>query len=146
MLRRGQLSMNGTSRVSREVQARFREGLGVKLPGATRPPYDEIRKPFGVTHSGIRLQLTRRRLGPNPPQDKLFIMREPKAISTSAKRELSTVLVGDGNRVWFPDMIEMLRSRWNELIEFPGPRHLPAGKPKGRWANRRIECNRAKSS
>ena len=32
-----QLSMDGTSRVSREAQARFREGLGVKLPGATRP-------------------------------------------------------------------------------------------------------------
>ena len=32
-----QLSLNGKSRVSREAQARFREGLGVKLPGATRP-------------------------------------------------------------------------------------------------------------
>jgi hypothetical protein len=32
-----QLSMDGTSRVSREAQARFREGLGVQLPGATRP-------------------------------------------------------------------------------------------------------------
>jgi hypothetical protein len=32
-----QLSMDGTSRVSREAQARFREGLGVKPPGATRP-------------------------------------------------------------------------------------------------------------
>jgi hypothetical protein len=32
-----QLSMNGTSRVSREAQARFREGLGVQFPGATRP-------------------------------------------------------------------------------------------------------------
>jgi len=32
-----QLSVDGTSRVSREAQARFREGLGVKLPGATRP-------------------------------------------------------------------------------------------------------------
>jgi len=31
------LSLNGKSRVSREAQARFREGLGVKLPGATRP-------------------------------------------------------------------------------------------------------------
>ena len=35
-----QLSMNGTSRVSREAQARFREGLGVQLPGATRPATD----------------------------------------------------------------------------------------------------------
>jgi hypothetical protein len=32
-----QLSMDGTSRVSREAQARFCEGLGVKLPGATHP-------------------------------------------------------------------------------------------------------------
>jgi hypothetical protein len=32
-----QLSVDGKSRVSREAQARFREGLGVKLPGATRP-------------------------------------------------------------------------------------------------------------
>ena len=31
-----QLSMNGTSRVSGETQARFREGLGVKFPGPTR--------------------------------------------------------------------------------------------------------------
>jgi hypothetical protein len=34
--------MNGTSRVSREAQARFREGLGVKLPGATRPSTCEV--------------------------------------------------------------------------------------------------------
>jgi hypothetical protein len=32
-----QLFMDDTSRVSREAQARFREGLGVQLPGATRP-------------------------------------------------------------------------------------------------------------
>src|SRR5215831_16786413 len=32
-----QLFMDGTSRVSREAQARFREGFGVKLPGAKRP-------------------------------------------------------------------------------------------------------------
>ena len=32
-----QLSVNGTSRVSREAQARICEGLGVRLPGATRP-------------------------------------------------------------------------------------------------------------
>jgi hypothetical protein len=35
-----QLSVNGTSRVSREAQARICEGLGVRLPGATRPPTD----------------------------------------------------------------------------------------------------------
>ena len=33
---RRQLSLGGTSRVSREAQARFREGLGVKFPGPTR--------------------------------------------------------------------------------------------------------------
>jgi hypothetical protein len=32
-----QLSMDGTSRVSREAQARICERLGVRLPGATRP-------------------------------------------------------------------------------------------------------------
>jgi hypothetical protein len=32
-----QLLMIDKSRVSREAQARFRDGLGVKLPGATRP-------------------------------------------------------------------------------------------------------------
>jgi len=34
---RRQPSRDGTSRVSREAQARFREGLGVKFPGPTRP-------------------------------------------------------------------------------------------------------------
>src|SRR5687768_876691 len=28
--------------------------------------------------------------------------------------------VGDGNRVWFPEMIETLRSRWNVGMPFPG--------------------------
>jgi len=32
-----QLSVDGTSRVTVDGQARFREGLGVKFPGATRP-------------------------------------------------------------------------------------------------------------
>jgi hypothetical protein len=32
--------LDGTSRVSREAQARFCEGLGVQLPGATRPPIE----------------------------------------------------------------------------------------------------------
>jgi hypothetical protein len=32
-----QLSTDGTSRVSREAQARICERLGVRLPGATRP-------------------------------------------------------------------------------------------------------------
>jgi hypothetical protein len=34
---RRQPSMGGTSRVSREAQARICEGLGVQLPGPTRP-------------------------------------------------------------------------------------------------------------
>jgi hypothetical protein len=32
-----QLSMDGTSRVTGDCQARFREGLGAKFPGPTRP-------------------------------------------------------------------------------------------------------------
>ena len=36
-----QLFMDDTSRVSREAQARFREGLGVQFPGATRPPTEK---------------------------------------------------------------------------------------------------------
>ena len=32
-----QLSVDGTSRVTGDGQARFRESLGVKFPGATRP-------------------------------------------------------------------------------------------------------------
>ena len=26
---------------------------------------------------------------------------------------------GDGNRVWFPEMIETLRSQWNVTMPFP---------------------------
>jgi hypothetical protein len=26
---------------------------------------------------------------------------------------------GDGNRIWFPEMIEMLRSQWNASMTFP---------------------------
>jgi len=29
------------------------------------------------------------------------------------------VAAGDGNRVWFPEMIETLRSRWNTAMPFP---------------------------
>src|SRR5262249_59772129 len=36
--------LNGTSRVSREAQARFCERLGVQLPGATRPAIEDIRQ------------------------------------------------------------------------------------------------------
>ena len=36
-----QLSVDGTSRVSREAQARICERLGVRFPGATRPFVDD---------------------------------------------------------------------------------------------------------
>jgi hypothetical protein len=44
-----QLFMDDTSRVSREAQARFREGLGVQVVGATQPSTElGIRKHYGV--------------------------------------------------------------------------------------------------
>src|SRR5215470_60305 len=39
------LSLIGKRRVSREPQARFREGLGVQLPGATRPASESFLVP-----------------------------------------------------------------------------------------------------
>ena len=53
---RRQPSMGGTSRVSREAQARFCERLGVQFPGATRPKVGPGRacsmeaKAFSFTH------------------------------------------------------------------------------------------------
>src|SRR5262249_11660251 len=44
-----QLFMDDTSRVSREAQARFREGLGVQFPGATRPSTDARSQGFSNT-------------------------------------------------------------------------------------------------
>src|SRR6266566_7820102 len=32
---------------------------------------------------------------------------------------MNLVAAGDGNRVWFPEMIETLRSRWNAAMPFP---------------------------
>ena len=32
---------------------------------------------------------------------------------------MNLMAAGDGNRVWFPEMIEMLRSRWNAAMPFP---------------------------
>jgi hypothetical protein len=32
---------------------------------------------------------------------------------------LSKLAAGDGNRVWYPEMIETLRSQWNESMTFP---------------------------
>ena len=53
---RRQPSVGGTSRVSREAQARICERLGVKFPGATRPKVGQGRachreaKAFSFTH------------------------------------------------------------------------------------------------
>src|SRR6516164_4398190 len=58
-----QLFMNDKSRMSREAQARFRERLGVKLPGATRPSADDERDAldFGGQHSSPWVGLGRGR-------------------------------------------------------------------------------------
>ena len=56
-----QLSLNDKSRVSREAQARFREGLGVQLPGATRPakrntyPFELLFRLAGATVDGVQV-------------------------------------------------------------------------------------------
>jgi hypothetical protein len=47
-----QLFMDDTSRVSREAQARFREGLGVQFPGATRPATEILPPHFLAQISG----------------------------------------------------------------------------------------------
>lgn len=46
-------------------------------------------------------------------------MRAPKGNFDISQRRTEAVRAGDGNRVWFPDMIEMLRSQWNESVTFP---------------------------
>src|SRR5215510_12012026 len=46
--------LNGKSRVSREAQARFSEGLGVKLPRATRPSTEN--RPNRKSVNAIRRQ------------------------------------------------------------------------------------------
>ncbi len=33
--------------------------------------------------------------------------------------EMNLMAAGDGNRVWFPEMIETLRSQWNVAMPFP---------------------------
>ena len=45
-----QLSMNGTSRVSREAQARICERLGVRFPGARLGPQWQRRRSLDLTH------------------------------------------------------------------------------------------------
>ena len=53
-----EFSLNGKSRVSREAQARFREGLGVQLPGATRPTTDQ--RSVSVVGTQLRVRIGRR--------------------------------------------------------------------------------------
>ena len=48
-----QLFMDDTSRVSREAQARFCEGLEVQFPGATRPTTERSDKIF--SSDGLQL-------------------------------------------------------------------------------------------
>ena len=62
-----QLFMDDTSRVSREAQARFREGLGVKLPGATRPSTrNRLRRHFVFGTRRIRAGFYHFVLSPRP--------------------------------------------------------------------------------
>src|SRR5207247_8129689 len=37
----------------------------------------------------------------------------------NSNRRMNLLAAGDGNRVWFPEMIETLRSRWNAAMPFP---------------------------
>src|SRR5437879_4138045 len=37
----------------------------------------------------------------------------------SSSRRINLMAAGDGNRVWFPEMIETLRARWNTTMPFP---------------------------
>ena len=37
----------------------------------------------------------------------------------SSSRRMNLMAAGDGNRVWFPEMIETLRSQWNGEMPFP---------------------------
>ena len=41
----------------------------------------------------------------------------PLTLNSSWRTNL--MAAGDGNRVWFPEMIEMLRSQWNAAMPFP---------------------------
>ena len=46
-------------------------------------------------------------------------MMYARVISDLRTKEDWTLPSGDGNRIWFPEMIEMLRSQWNESTTFP---------------------------
>ncbi len=53
-----QPSMDGTSRVTGDRHARFREGLGVKFPGPTRRRRDN-RRPYRDPHAGEKIVAAR---------------------------------------------------------------------------------------
>ena len=59
-----QFSLNDKSRVSREAQARFREGLGVQLPGATRLPAESRAAGEYVNVAGLTSLGAQRKLRP----------------------------------------------------------------------------------
>src|SRR2546426_8222667 len=46
-------------------------------------------------------------------------MMYARVISDLRTKEDWTLPSGDGNRIWFPEMIEMLRSQWNQSTTFP---------------------------
>src|ERR1700693_2961439 len=65
---RRQPSSGGTSRMMREYQVRICEGLGVKLPGSTRPPriHGELLKlGFEVAQSSVAKYMVKRRSPPS---------------------------------------------------------------------------------
>src|SRR5262245_42075909 len=40
------------------------------------------------------------------------------SVSVHSQEGLDKLPAGDGNRVWFPEMIKLLRSEWNESMTF----------------------------
>src|SRR6516225_6679017 len=44
---------------------------------------------------------------------------EVTALILNSSRRMNLMAAGDGNRVWFPEMIEMLRSQWSAGMPFP---------------------------
>jgi hypothetical protein len=54
----------------------------------------------------------------------IYLRRIDNAINVwsvilNSSRRKHRMAAGDGNRVWFPEMIETLRSRWNVTMPFP---------------------------
>jgi hypothetical protein len=86
---RRQPSMGGTSRVSREAQARIYERLGVKFPGATRPGVkraSSVRAPALVVHSS-QPSSARRNAGHR------FTPQRPRRTTRPGARTLVSTLV-----------------------------------------------------